>query len=55
MHNYATEAAKKRESYSGGFYDFTESETGSIPHWLSTVNSLGFIMAVGLLITGFVL
>ena len=55
MHNYATEAAKGRLDYSGGFYDFTKREVESVPDWLAVVNLLSFIAAVGLLITGLVL
>ena len=55
MHNYATEAAKGRPDYSGGFYDFTKREVESVPDWLAVVNLLSFIAAVGLLITGLVL
>ena len=55
MHNYATEAAKGRLDYSGGFYDFTKREVESVPDWPAVVNLLSFIAAVGLLITGLVL
>ncbi len=55
MHNFATEKAKKRDSYSDGFYDFTESEVESVPDWLSAINLLGFIVAIGLVIIGLIL
>ena len=35
MHNYATEAAKRRSSYDGGFYDITEEEADSVPNWIT--------------------
>ena len=38
MHNYATEAAKRRSSYRGGFYDITEEEADSVPNWIARVN-----------------
>ncbi|MDO8733585.1 MAG: hypothetical protein Q7K21_00305, partial [Elusimicrobiota bacterium] len=37
MHNYATEAAKKRATYKGDFYDFTEQEVNSIPNWIVNI------------------
>ena len=54
MHNYATNTAKKRSSYSGGFYDFTGQETQSAPNWITVVNMLLTLIAVGLLIIGLV-
>jgi hypothetical protein len=50
MHNHATDAAKKRDGYSGGFYDLTPEEANSVPNWLAMVNLGGFVVAVGLLI-----
>jgi hypothetical protein len=38
MHNYATEAAKKRYSYTGGFYDFKDEEIDAVPNWLANIN-----------------
>ena len=55
MHNHAVDAAKKKPGYSGKFYDFTKREVESVPDWLAVMNLLGFIAAVGLLITGLVL
>lgn len=40
MHNYATSAAQKRASYSGNFYDFTESEVSSVPDWITNINMI---------------
>lgn len=54
MHNYATESAKNREGYSGGFYDLTPEEANKVPNWLATMNLAGFVVAVGLLIFGIV-
>jgi hypothetical protein len=55
MHNYATEEAKNRHNYSGEFYDLTTGEVDSAPNWLTVLNLLGFIIAVGLLVMGFVM
>lgn len=55
MHNYAVESAKKRGDYTGGFFDITPRDAGSIPDWITTVNMLGFVAAVGLLIAGLIL
>lgn len=54
MHNYATNAAKKRSSYKGDFYDFTGQEIQSTPNWITQVNMFLTLIAVGLLITGLV-
>lgn len=54
MHNYATDKAKKRSSYSGGFYDFTGQEILSAPNWITVVNILLTLIAVGLLVIGLV-
>ena len=54
MHNYATNAAKNRSGYRGNFYDFTEKEIQSAPNWITVVNMLLTLTAVGLLITGLV-
>jgi len=40
MHNFATERAKKRSSYSGEFYDFTAKEVVSVPNWITIINIL---------------
>ena len=55
MHNHATEAAKNRSSYTGGFSDFTKREVDAVPDWLAMVNLVGFVAAVGLLIAGFII
>ena len=55
MHNFATEVAKYRRSYTGGFYDFTRHEVDAIPDWIATLNLVGFVAAIGLLIVGFVI
>jgi hypothetical protein len=54
MHNYATNAAKKRSSYRGDFYDLTGEEVRSAPNWVTVVNMFLALAAVGLLITGIV-
>ena len=41
MHNYATEEAKKRPSYKGGFGDILPKEADSVPNWITSVN-MGF-------------
>ena len=48
MHNYATQAAKRRPSYRGGFHDIRVEEADSVPDWIAFVN-FGF-SAVGLLL-----
>ena len=55
MHNYTTEAAKHRESYTGGFYDFTEREVEAAPDWIVQLNLVGFIAAIGILIVGLII
>ena len=47
MHNYATEIAKQRRDYTGGFYDITEEEAAAVPDWLAIVN---LVFSVGGLI-----
>jgi len=47
MHNFATEAAKKRSSYEGGFYDFTPQEAHAVPNWITRINLLS---SIGILI-----
>ena len=54
MHNYATDAAKRRSDYTGGFYDFTKQEAEAVPNWITVVN-IGFnFVSVILLIAGIV-
>lgn len=55
MHNYATEQAKKRQNYPGGFYDITEAEAEYVPDWISWIN-MGFsLLGLILLIAGIVI
>lgn len=44
MHNYATELAKHRKSYTGGFYDITPGEAQSVPELVAGIN-MGFSLA----------
>ena len=50
MHNFATEMAKQRPSYKGGFYDITEAEANSVPNWITNLNILFTLVSVVLLI-----
>lgn len=54
MHNCATDAAKRRSDYTGGFYDFTKQEADAVPNWISFVNMVFSILGVILLIAGMV-
>lgn len=54
MHNYATNQAKWRPNYRGGFYDFEPADVDAVPDWLAFLNLLGFLAAVALLITGII-
>ena len=55
MHNYATDAARQRPSYRGGFHDISETEAEAVPNRITIIN-LGFsIVAIGLLVTVIVL
>jgi hypothetical protein len=38
MHNYATNMARQRASYSGRFYDITPDETRAAPDWITRTN-----------------
>jgi len=38
MHNYATELAKRRQNYKGGFYDISRQEAEAVPDWISWTN-----------------
>jgi len=40
MHNFATEFAKRRPNYTGGFCDITRQEAKSVPDWISWTNSI---------------
>mgnify|MGYP001597503265 CR=1 FL=1 len=55
MHNFATEAAKKRNSYVGGFNDFTEKEVGSAPDWITGINMIMSIIGIILLVTSIII
>jgi len=55
MHNYATELAKRRQNYKGGFYDITRQEAKAVPDWISWTN-MGFSIAgLILLIIGIIM
>ena len=55
MHNFATEAAKKRSNYRGRFYDITLTEADSVPNWIAILNMCFSILALLLLITAIVI
>lgn len=50
MHNYATNQAKKRLSYRGGFYDFMEKEIETVPNWITRINIVFTFLGLILLI-----
>ena len=52
MHNFATEAAKRRSSYKGKFYDITAKETDSVPNSIAGMNLLFSLASIGLLMYG---
>jgi hypothetical protein len=52
MHNFATESAKRRPSYKGGFCDLTAGEANAAPNWATLVNLLFSILSIGLLLYG---
>ena len=55
MHNYATETAKLRNNYSGGFYNIMPHEAQSVPDWITRTN-IGFsLVGVVLLIIGIIM
>ena len=54
MHNYATDAAKQRSGYTGGFHDFTAQEVNTVPNWISTINLIGFVMAIAVFVAGLI-
>lgn len=54
MHNYATNQARRRLDYKGGFYDLTEQEVESVPNWLAAVNMAFSILGIILLVTAFI-
>ncbi len=55
MHNFATEAARKRSNHSGRFYEITEEEADSVPNWITYLNFGFSIPAVLLLIAAIVM
>ena len=55
MHNYATDAAKRRPGYTGGFHDLTRAEATAVPNWISVVNMVFSILSVILLIAAIVI
>ncbi len=55
MHNYATEAAKRRPSYRGKFHDIQVEEADSVPNWIALVNFGFSIVGLLLLITAIVI
>ena len=55
MHNFVTEAAEQRPSYTGRLFDFTRREVDTVPNWITMVNLVGFVAAIGLLIVGLVI
>jgi len=55
MHNYASEAAKRRSNFTGGFYDFNITEAESVPDWITIANMLFSLAGLILLITGIVM
>ena len=52
MHNHAVMAAENRRAYSGRFYDLTKEEVDSAPNWVTAINMISFVAALGLLIAG---
>ncbi|MBK8631081.1 MAG: hypothetical protein IPN84_13060 [Sphingomonadales bacterium] len=52
MHNFAMQAARKRDDFAGGFYDIQDSELESVPNWIALVNFFAAIGCLGMLIVG---
>ena len=55
MHNFATEAASRRSTYNGRFYDITEEEADSVPNWITNFNFGFSVLALLLLIAAIVM
>lgn len=55
MHNYATEIAKKRKSYTGDFFDFEKDEVIDVPNWISRINMFFSLSSFVLLIVSIVI
>ena len=51
MHNFATDSAKRRRSYDGGFSDLSENDLNAVPNGLALLNLLASLACFGLLIT----
>ena len=54
MHNYATSEARKRQNYSGNFYDITLPEALSVPDWITFVNLICSLLAFLLFIVAII-
>lgn len=50
MHNLAVEAAKRRQNYGGGLREFTDTDLGAVPNWLTNVNFGTSILLLALLL-----
>lgn len=50
MHNFATNSAKQRASYRGGFFDFTEADVDAVPDGIAALNMLFTLAALAALI-----
>ena len=55
MHNHAVMAARSQRRYSGKFYDLTKEEIDSAPNWVTAINMISFVAALGMFITGLVI
>lgn len=55
MHNYATDYAKRRKNYTGGFYDIMPHETQAVPDWITRINMVFSLIGIVLLITGIIM
>jgi hypothetical protein len=47
MHNHATESARRRSSYTGGFADFIEADVDAVPNGVAIGN---IVTSAGLLV-----
>jgi hypothetical protein len=54
MHNYATELAKRRPGYTGGFYDITDREADAVPDWIAWTAAAFALVGLILLIVGLI-
>lgn len=52
MHNYATESARRRPGYKGGFYDLSDADIDAVPGWLPTSNLVLTLVTVVLCVYG---